>query len=43
MSETAKTIDPRRKWTKPELRKLGTIADVAGAQSAGTQAGGVKS
>lgn len=43
MSETTKTADPRRKWTAPELKKLGTIADVAGGQTAGTQAMGSKS
>jgi hypothetical protein len=29
-------------WTKPEIRRLGTIKDVAGAQGAGTQAAGLK-
>jgi hypothetical protein len=34
-------ISPKR-WTKPELRRLGEIKDVAGAQGAGAQAAGVK-
>ena len=42
MSETAKTA-PRRPWTTPELKKLGTIADVAASQTAGPQGGGTKS
>jgi hypothetical protein len=36
--------DPAKptKWSKPELRRLGKIQDVAGAQGAGAQAGGFK-
>ena len=30
------------KWSKPELKRLGKIQDVGGAQGAGTQAAGVK-
>ena len=30
------------KWVKPEIKRLGEIKDVAGAQGAGTQAAGVK-
>lgn len=33
---------PRGRWTKPEVRRLGKIEDVAGAQGAGAQAAGVK-
>ena len=29
-------------WTKPEIRRLGEIKDVAGAQGAGAQAAGAK-
>ena len=32
----------QRVWIKPEIRRLGTIKDVAGAQGAGTQGGGTK-
>jgi hypothetical protein len=32
----------RQAWVRPELRKLGRIQDVAGAQGAGAQAAGVK-
>jgi hypothetical protein len=32
----------RRRWSKPELRRLGTIKDVSGAQGAGAQSAGVK-
>jgi len=32
----------QRKWTKPELRRLGEIKDVANAQGAGSQAAGAK-
>ena len=31
-----------RKWSKPEVRRLGQIKDVAGALGAGAQAGGFK-
>ncbi len=30
-------------WTKPEIRRLGTIKDVAGAQTPGPQGAGAKS
>lgn len=32
----------RKGWTKPTIRQLGKIKDVAGAQGAGGQAGGLK-
>lgn len=32
----------QRIWIKPEIRRLGAIKDVAGAQGAGTQGGGTK-
>jgi hypothetical protein len=35
------TVRPRA-WTKPEIRRLGEIKDVAGAQGAGTQGAGAK-
>ena len=31
-----------RKWSKPEVRRLGQIKDVAGAQGAGAQGAGTK-
>jgi hypothetical protein len=31
-----------RKWSKPELRRLGKIKDVANAQGAGAQGAGAK-
>jgi hypothetical protein len=31
-----------RVWAKPEIRRLGEIKDVAGAQGAGTQGAGTK-
>ena len=31
-----------RKWSKPEVRRLGQIKDVAGAQGVGTQGAGTK-
>ncbi|MGZ2411606.1 hypothetical protein ACUXST_001003 [Sphingomonas sp. F9_3S_D5_B_2] len=31
-----------KEWTKPELRRLGEIKDVAAAQGAGAQGGGAK-
>jgi hypothetical protein len=43
MSDTAKIPVPRRIWAAPELKKLGTIADVAGSQTAGPQGSGTKS
>ena len=30
------------KWSKPDIRRLGQIQDVAGAQGAGAQGGGLK-
>lgn len=35
------TVRPRA-WTKPEIRRLGEIKDVAGAQGAGAQGAGTK-
>ena len=35
-------VTPRKKWIKPELKRLGEIKDVGGAQGAGAQAAGVK-
>lgn len=32
----------RKGWIKPKIRRLGKIKDVAGAQGAGDQAGGLK-
>ena len=32
----------KKYWTKPKLRKLGTIKDVSGTQGVGAQAGGFK-
>lgn len=37
-----KQIITRKAWTKPELKHLGKIKDVAGAQGAGDQAAGFK-
>lgn len=31
---------PKKKWTKPELKRIGVIKDVAGPSGIGTQAGG---
>lgn len=31
-----------RVWTRPEIRQLGALTDVAGAQGAGTQGAGAK-
>jgi hypothetical protein len=31
-----------KQWTKPEIRRLGKIKDVAGVQGAGSQAAGAK-
>ena len=40
MSQQTKTVT----WTKPELTRLGKLADVAGGnQTPGTQGGGTKS
>ena len=37
------TVGTRTKrWSKPELKRLGEIKDIAGAQGAGVQAGGFK-
>jgi len=36
------TVSPRQ-WTKPEVRRLGEIKDVAGAQTPVTQAANTKS
>jgi hypothetical protein len=36
------TVGPNR-WTKPEIRRLGEIKDVAGAQTPVAQAGNTKS
>lgn len=36
-----KTVKPSV-WTKPEIKQLGRIKDVAGAQGAGTQGSGAK-
>jgi hypothetical protein len=33
----------RKVWTKPELKRLGEIKDVAGPQTPNSQAGGAKS
>lgn len=43
MTKTAATKLPQTKgWTKPQLERLGKIADVANAQGAGPQGGGAK-
>ena len=36
-----KSVKPNE-WSKPEIRRLGKIKDVAGAQGAGSQGGGTK-
>jgi hypothetical protein len=38
------TKDPtsRKVWTKPQIKRLGEIKEVAGAQGAGVQAAGLK-
>jgi hypothetical protein len=36
-----KEVRPKT-WTKPDVRRLGEIQNVAGAQGAGAQAAGVK-
>jgi hypothetical protein len=38
----AKLAVRTKAWTKPEVRTLGTIKDVAGAQGAGAQGNTVK-
>ena len=43
MPQPADTIARGGRWTKPELKKLGTIADVTGAQTAGPQGNSTKS
>lgn len=35
-------VTTRKEWTKPELKHLGRIKDVAGVQGAGVQGGGAK-
>ncbi|HKX91513.1 MAG TPA: hypothetical protein VJM15_03710 [Sphingomicrobium sp.] len=35
-------IPQRKVWTKPQLKRLGEIKDVAGAQGAGAQGAGTK-
>ena len=37
------TASPARVWNAPRLVRIGTIADVAGGQTAGPQGGGAKS
>jgi hypothetical protein len=37
---TGKT--PTKRWSKPELKRLGEIKDIAGAQGAGAQAAATK-
>ena len=37
-----KRTDKPKEWAKPEIRRLGRIEDVAGAQGAGAQAGTTK-
>lgn len=39
MSQQSKTVS----WAKPELARMGKLADVAGAQTPGAQAAGAKS
>lgn len=43
MAESIPTPALRRPWTKPQLRKVGTIADVAGPNPVGTQGATTKS
>ena len=44
MSSPKQTPAPtRRVWNAPRLTRIGTIADVAGTQTAGPQGGGAKS
>lgn len=38
MDKTDKTAPAGKQWSKPELRRLGTIRDVAGAELPGHQA-----
>jgi len=38
-----KNVKGLRAWTKPEIKRLGEIKDVAGNQTALTQAGNTKS
>lgn len=43
VQELGMTIKASKKaWTKPSVRRLGKISDVAGAQGAGTQGAGAK-
>lgn len=44
MSNANQTPAPMtRAWNAPRLKRIGTIADVAGSQTAGPQGGGAKS
>ena len=38
----SKQANSTKGWKKPQLKALGTIKDVTGAQGAGGQAGGLK-
>lgn len=42
--ELAMTKEPvkRKQWTKPRIKSVGKIEDVAGAQGAGAQGAGTK-
>ena len=43
MSNSSQTPAPtKRVWNAPRLKRIGTIADVAGAQGAGAQGAGAK-
>ena len=43
MSKSQQNVAPAdRAWNAPKLKRIGTIADVAGSQGAGTQGGGAK-
>ena len=37
-----KDASTRQAWTKPEVRRLGAMKDVAGAQGVGTQGNAAK-
>lgn len=37
-----KPVPTGRVWNAPRLKRIGTIADVAGSQAAGPQGGGAK-
>lgn len=43
MSQSNETVRKRLEWRRPELKRLGTIADVAGAQTPVAQGNGAKS